>query len=76
MWGYSRYTRPSWAVGLFVALACVVAGLGGLMMFLEGRKVKAVEGIPVTDEDLEFLARDRELGIPHYNNLKDKKPKD
>lgn len=41
-----RYDRPSWSTGLFVALACIVAALGGLMMFTEGKKVKKVEGIP------------------------------
>lgn len=43
---YDRYNRPSWSTGLFVALACVVAALGGVMMFTEGKKVKRVEGIP------------------------------
>ncbi|KAE9977709.1 hypothetical protein EG328_001836 [Venturia inaequalis] len=46
MWGLNRYDRPSWSTGLFVALACIVAALGGLMMFTEGKKVKKVEGIP------------------------------
>lgn len=41
-----RYKRPSWSTGLFVALACIVAALGGLMMFTEGKKVKKVEGVP------------------------------
>lgn len=43
---HDRYDRPSWSTGLFVALACIVAALGGLMMFTEGKKVKKVEGIP------------------------------
>ena len=46
MWHYNRYTRPSWATGLFVAIGCVVAGLGGIMMFHEGKSVKKVEGVP------------------------------
>lgn len=41
-----RYKRPSWSTGLFVALACIVAALGGIMMFTEGKKVKKVEGVP------------------------------
>lgn len=52
MWGYSRFTRPSWATGTFIALACIVAGLGGLMTFQEAKKVKAVEGIPPDDADV------------------------
>lgn len=75
MWGMNRYDRPSWSTGLFVALACIVAALGGLMMFIEGKKVKGIEGVPLSDEDREKLARDKELGIQHYNNLKDKPPK-
>lgn len=51
MWGYNRFDRPSWATGTFIALACVVAGAGGIMTFFEAKKVKAVEGIPVEDEE-------------------------
>ena len=46
MWAYSRHNRPSWATGLFVALGCIVAGVGGIMMYVEGKAVKKVEGIP------------------------------
>ena len=52
MWGYNRYKRPSWSTGTFVALACIVAGLGGLMQFQEGKRIKAVEGIPVDEAEL------------------------
>ncbi|KAK3073736.1 hypothetical protein LTR53_004433 [Teratosphaeriaceae sp. CCFEE 6253] len=45
MWGMNRYDRPSWSTGLFIALACIIAGLGGLVSFLEGKKVKRVEGV-------------------------------
>ncbi|KAI9885041.1 MAG: hypothetical protein M1823_003175 [Watsoniomyces obsoletus] len=55
MWGYNRYDRPSWSTGTFVALACIVAGLGGVMVFIEGKKVKKVEGVPVTEDDLAIL---------------------
>ena len=49
MWGYDRYQRPSWSTGLFVALACIVAAMGGLMAFMEGKRVKKVEGVPVPE---------------------------
>ncbi|KAL2156245.1 hypothetical protein VTH82DRAFT_990 [Thermothelomyces myriococcoides] len=75
MWGMNRYNRPSWATGFLVAIACLIAMAGGFVIFLEGRRVKSVEGVPLTERDRERLARDKELGIPHYNNLKDKKPK-
>jgi len=76
MWGMNRYDRPSWATGFLVAVACIIAMVGGLVMFLEGKRVKSIEGVPCTERDLEKLARDKELGMPHYNNLKDKKPKE
>ena len=60
MWGLNRFNRPSWSTGTFVALACIVAGLGGLMVFNEGKRVKKVEGIPV--EEGEVLA-DVEKGV-------------
>jgi hypothetical protein len=75
MWGMNRYDRPSWSTGLFVALGCIVAICGGLMGFFEGKHVKAIEGVPVSPADQARLHRDRELGIPHYNNIKDAKPK-
>lgn len=63
MWGYNRYARPSWSTGTFVALACIVAGLGGLMSFMEGKRVKAVEGMPVPEaEMLQQVATDVEKG--------------
>lgn len=46
------------------------------MVFLEGKKVKKVEGVPVSEKDKEKLRKDREMGILHYNNLKDEKPKE
>ena len=51
MWGYNRYARPSWSTGLFVALACIVAAMGGLMAFMEGKRVKKVEGVPVPEAE-------------------------
>ncbi|KAF2119084.1 hypothetical protein BDV96DRAFT_643237 [Lophiotrema nucula] len=47
MWHYNRYERPSWATGFFVAMGCIVAGLGGIMMFHEGKYLKKVEGVPL-----------------------------
>lgn len=76
MWHYNRYERPSWSTGFFVALACIVAAAGGIMGFVEGKHVKAIEGVPVTDEEKEILRRDREAGVLHWNNIKDEKPKE
>jgi len=46
MWGRNRYNRPPWATGLFVALACIVVAAGGVVSFVEGRRVGKVEGVP------------------------------
>jgi hypothetical protein len=50
MYNYNRYERPSWATGTFVALGCIVAGLGGIMMFVEGKNIKKIEGVPIPAE--------------------------
>lgn len=76
MWGMNRYDRPSWSTGFLVAVGCIIAMVGGLEMFLEGKKVKSIEGVPCSERDLDKLARDKEQGILHYNNLKAKKPKE
>lgn len=60
MWGLNRFDRPSWSTGLFVALACTVAALGGLMAFQEGKRVKRVEGIPVKEAE---ILRDEERAM-------------
>jgi hypothetical protein len=76
MWGMNRHDRPSWATGFLVVIACGIAAVGGVPMFTEGKKVKSIEGVPLTERDRERLSRDKELGIPHYNNIKDKIPKE
>ena len=64
MWADNRFTRPSWSTGLFVALACIVAACGGLMVFLEGKKVKRMEGIPVDEEErIKDAEGDVEMGV-------------
>lgn len=68
MWGLNRYKRPSWSTGLFVALACIVAACGGVMSFVEGKRVKSIEGVPVSEKDQERLKRDSEIGIKHVGN--------
>ena len=73
MWGFNRYTRPSWSTGTFVALACIVAGLGGLMQFQEGKRIKAVEGIPVDQAE---LLKDVEKGVGEGEEAKEKKGKE
>ncbi|KIW01075.1 uncharacterized protein PV09_07366 [Verruconis gallopava] len=61
----NRYNRLSWSTGFFVAIACIVAALGGIMMGLEGRKVKRVEGVPLKT----YLVLD-DAEAPQGSNLK------
>ncbi|KAJ5855530.1 uncharacterized protein N7529_009474 [Penicillium soppii] len=46
MWAWNRFDRPSWATGLFVGLACVVAGVAGILMWLEKKRVKKASEHP------------------------------
>jgi len=46
------------------------------MSFVEGKHVKSIEGVPISEKDQERLKRDRELGITHWNNINDEKPKE
>ncbi|KAI9669234.1 MAG: hypothetical protein M1829_005111 [Trizodia sp. TS-e1964] len=57
MWGYNRIERPGWSTATFVAAACGVAAVGGILVFIEGAHVKKVEGIP-PDEDEGADAKD------------------
>ena len=52
MWGMNRFNRPSWATGFFISIGCVVAMVAGIVTFIEGSKVKKVEGIPVHEHDV------------------------
>lgn len=65
MWHYNRINRPSWATGLFVALACIASGIAGIVTWQEGKQVKKFEGVPVT-KDYKDEAKDAEAsaGIP------------
>ncbi|KAI3344035.1 hypothetical protein F4824DRAFT_31225 [Ustulina deusta] len=76
MWALSRYNRPPWTTGLFFALTFITSSAAGIMEAFQVLNVRAIEGVPLTRRDVQRLARDKELGIPHYNNIKDKDPKE
>ncbi|KAB8236431.1 uncharacterized protein BDW43DRAFT_266916 [Aspergillus alliaceus] len=50
MWRMNRFNRPSSTTGLFVALACVVAGMAECMIFCEKRKIAKYERKVVPQE--------------------------
>ncbi|MCJ1336573.1 hypothetical protein MMC09_001849 [Bachmanniomyces sp. S44760] len=68
MWHFNRFLRPSWSTGLFVALACIVAALGGGMQFSQGKKVKKVEGVPVGSDEIAREQRDFEKAQRQFND--------
>ena len=64
MWGMDRYERPPWSTGLFIALACIIAGAGGVVSFIEGKHVKRVEGVAPKEgygDDRALTGLDNEL---------------
>ncbi|KAJ2981615.1 hypothetical protein NUW58_g6648 [Xylaria curta] len=71
MWGMSRYDRPPWATGFLFALTFITSSAAGGMEVAQVMRVKAIEGVALTKTDIQRLARDKELGIPHYNNMYD-----
>ncbi|CAI4219477.1 unnamed protein product [Parascedosporium putredinis] len=76
MWGMNRHVRPAWAVGFFIGVALVLGIISGIFIFLEGKRVKSIEGVELSDADKKKLAEDEEQNIFHYNNNKDKPPKE
>jgi hypothetical protein len=57
MWGMNRFDRPSWSTGLFIALACIVSGVGGILSFIEGRKIKRIEGVQPDPVEIEEMRK-------------------
>lgn len=52
MWGLNRFNRPSATTGIFITFGCIVAIIAGITAFIEGKKVKAVEGVSVHEYDV------------------------
>ena len=60
MWGENRFHRPGAVVGLLISLACIVASAAGYLIFRQGKRVKLIEGVPVSEADQELLRQMRE----------------
>jgi hypothetical protein len=52
MWHFNRFNRPAWGTALFIVLGCLVAIFAGIVIGIEGRKVKKAEGIPIMEYDV------------------------
>ncbi|KAK5629724.1 hypothetical protein RRF57_005439 [Xylaria bambusicola] len=76
MWFLSRYNRPPWTTGILFALTFITSSTAGIIEVMQVLNVRAIEGVPLTKRDVQRLARDKELGIPHYNNIRDRDPKE
>lgn len=59
MWGMNRYVRPDWFTALFIVLGFGVAIAAGVVIGIEGKRIKKIEGSPlkrlplsrISDED-------------------------
>jgi hypothetical protein len=63
MWHYNRIDRPPWSTGMFVALACGIAGVGGIVSYVEGRRVKKVEGVLPNAAQLAAMGADQDTDL-------------
>lgn len=68
MWAMNRFNRPSWTTGLFICLACLVAGVAGVVMWLEKRRIQKAseqykEATPLVSRpgSLDSMGSEREL---------------
>ncbi|EXJ77377.1 hypothetical protein A1O3_09603 [Capronia epimyces CBS 606.96] len=52
MWHYNRFNRPSWGTGVFITFGCLSGIVAGVCVFVEGSRVKSIEGIPVQEYDV------------------------
>ncbi|KIV88393.1 hypothetical protein PV10_08079 [Exophiala mesophila] len=52
MWHWNRFDRPTWGTGVWITLGCLVAIFAGVVVFIQGNKIKKVEGIPVHEYDV------------------------
>lgn len=73
MWGFNKYNRPSWATALFIVLGCGTGIVAGIISFLEGKKIKEIEGVPVKDYDEEESVADFKERMAKKQKKLDKK---
>jgi hypothetical protein len=71
MWGLNRYDRPSWSTGFFIACACIIAAVGGIVSYKEGKKIKRVEGVnpsPAVARELAKMQQQDGLELANTNS--------
>lgn len=58
MWHFNRFNRPAWGTALFIVMGCLVAIFAGIVIGIEGSKVKKIEGIPIMEHDVVETVQD------------------
>ncbi|KAL2223130.1 hypothetical protein M432DRAFT_38698 [Thermoascus aurantiacus ATCC 26904] len=76
MWGMNRFTRPAWAVGLLISLGCLSGMVAGVVVFVQSKAIKKVEGIPVEEGEEEASSDDDDVenGKGNENGSEGPKP--
>ncbi|EPS36076.1 hypothetical protein H072_10417 [Dactylellina haptotyla CBS 200.50] len=56
MWGMNRYVRPSWYTALFIVLGFGTAIAAGVVIGIEGKRIKKIEGSPLNRLPLDKIS--------------------
>jgi len=67
MWSMNRYNRPSWFTALFIVLGFGIAIAAGVVIFIESKRIKKVEGSPLPPLPLERIDEGEKADIIEKN---------
>ncbi|EWC45304.1 hypothetical protein DRE_00703 [Drechslerella stenobrocha 248] len=63
MWGLNRFDRPAWYTAIFIVLGFGVAIAAGVVIGIEGRRIKKVEGSPLRRLPLDRISEEDKAEI-------------
>lgn len=63
MWGMNRHVRPAWFTALFIVLGFGVAIAAGVVIGLEGKRIKKTEGSPLKPLPLDRISEEDKADI-------------